>query len=126
MPIPDHLLAAEFVNLATFRKNGDAVPTPIWAAPWQGKLYAFSAGNAGKMKRLKNSSRARLAPCTGRGKLLGVWQDASAYIVTDPREIEHAVAALHEKYGWRMKLTDFGSKLAGRHGKRGYLRIEMP
>jgi PPOX class probable F420-dependent enzyme len=126
MPIPDHLLAAEFISLATFRKNGEAVPTPIWVAPWGGKLYAFSEAKAGKMKRLKNSPRARLAPCTASGKLLGVYQDAEAHIVTDPVEIEHALTALHAKYGWKMKLTDLGSRLAGRYHKRGYLRIEMP
>jgi PPOX class probable F420-dependent enzyme len=126
MPIPDHLLAAEFVNLATFRKNGDAIPTPIWAAAIDGKLYAFSEAKAGKMKRLKNSSRARLVACTRSGKALGIWQEASAYIVDDPAEIESAKAALQQKYGWKMKVADFASKAARRYDKRGYLRIEMP
>jgi hypothetical protein len=126
MPIPDHLLAAEFVNLATYRKNGDAVATPIWAAPVDGKLYAFSEARAGKMKRLKNFSRAQIVPCTSKGKPLGVWQDASAYIVDDPDEIATALKALHQKYGWKMRITDLASKAVGRYKKRGYLRIEMP
>jgi PPOX class probable F420-dependent enzyme len=126
MPIPDHLLAARFVSLATFRKNGDAVPTPIWAAPVDGKLYAFSEKKAGKMKRLRNSPRAQVVPCTGGGKLLGLWQDAEAYEVTDPAEIAAAHKALLEKYGWQMKLTDFGSKLARRYNNRAFLRIEIP
>ena len=126
MPIPDHLLAAEFVSLATFRKNGDAVPTPIWAAPIEGKLYAFSEKKAGKMKRLKNSPRARIMPCTSTGKSLGTWHDAEAFEVVDPAEIAAAYASLHEKYGWKMKLSDFASKLARRYDKRAILRIEMP
>ena len=126
MPIPDHLLSAEYVSLATFRKNGDAVSTPIWAAPLDGKLYAFSEARAGKMKRLKNFSRARLVQCNAGGKPLGVWQDASAYIVDDPTEIEAAKKALESKYGWKMKVTDLASKAARRYDKRGYLRIEMP
>lgn len=126
MPIPDHILSAEYVSLATFRKNGDAVPTPIWAAPVEGKLYAFSAGNAGKVKRLRNFSRAQLAPCTSSGKLLGVWQDASAYLVDDPAEVQLAYQALQAKYGWKMTLTDLASKLAGRYHKRVILRMEMP
>jgi PPOX class probable F420-dependent enzyme len=126
MPIPDHLLAAEFVNLATYRKNGDAVATPIWAAPLDGKLYAFSEAKAGKMKRLKNFSRAQIAPCNRTGKLLGVWQDAKAFIVEDPAEIEAANQALLAKYGWKFTVTSMASKLVGRYNKRGYLRIEMP
>lgn len=126
MPIPDHLLSAEYVSLATFRKNGDAVPTPIWAAPLDGKLYAFSEAKAGKMKRLRNFSKARLVECNSSGKPLGVWQDASAYIVEEPAEIEAAKKALAAKYGWKMTISDFASKMARRYDKRGYLRIEMP
>lgn len=126
MPIPDHVLSAEFVNLATFRKNGDAVPTPIWAAAVDGKLYAFSAANAGKVKRLRNSPRAQVVPCTRNGKLLGTWQEASAYLVDDAAELEAANQALKAKYGWKMALTDLASKLAGRYDKRAILRIEMP
>lgn len=126
MPIPDHVLSAEFVNLATFRKNGDAVPTPIWAAAVDGKLYAFSAASAGKVKRLRNSSRAQIVPCTRTGKRLGIWQEASAYLVDDPTEIEVANQALKAKYGWKMALTDLASKIGGRYNKRAILRIEMP
>lgn len=126
MPIPEHLLAAEYINLATFKKNGDAVSTPIWAAPVEGKLYAFSEAKAGKMKRLKNFSNVRICECTHRGESLGVWQDASAYIIDDPVEITTALEALQHKYGWKMRLTDLASKAVGRYAKRGYLRIEMP
>ena len=50
------LLAGEnYINLATFRKSGKAVETPIWFAHAEGSYYAFSAGNAGKVKRLRNS-----------------------------------------------------------------------
>ena len=48
---------APYVSLATFRRSGDAVRTPVWMAPADGAHYVFSAGNAGKVKRLKNSER---------------------------------------------------------------------
>jgi uncharacterized protein len=126
MPIPDHFLAAEYVSLATFRKNGDTVPTPIWAAPANGMLYAFSEAKAGKMKRLKNFSKVKLAVCNHSGKLLGVWQDGEAFKVEDPHEIELANQALLAKYGWKMKLGNVFSKLARRYDKRAIIRIEMP
>ena len=40
------------------RRNGNAVETPVWFAEHAGKLYVFSAGDAGKVKRLRNSPRA--------------------------------------------------------------------
>jgi len=39
------------VALATFRRSGAEVRTPVWFAATDGKLYVFSAGDAGKVKR---------------------------------------------------------------------------
>jgi hypothetical protein len=91
-----------YLNLETFRKNGQGVPTPVWFAgePAQGtpeKVYVYSTGDSGKAKRLRNSSRAGVAPCTARGKLLGDWINAQAEIVTGA-EAEHGMTLLNKKY----------------------------
>ncbi len=116
---------ARYIILGTFRKNGVRVDTPIWAAPRGGKLYAFTEADSGKVKRLRNSTRTRVARCGARGKLLGDWADARAQIVQDAAMIETAYQALHEKYGWQMKLTDLVSRLTGRYEKRAILEIEV-
>ncbi len=46
-----------YINLATYRRSGVAVETPVWFAKDSGRFYVFSAGNAGKVKRLRSSSR---------------------------------------------------------------------
>jgi PPOX class probable F420-dependent enzyme len=115
---------ARYVNLGTFRRSGASVDTPVWAAPHSGKLYVFTAGESGKVKRLRNSSKARVAPCDARGGLLGPWRDARAAIVESPATIEAAYVALREKYGWQMWLTDAFSRLSGRYNRRIILEIE--
>jgi PPOX class probable F420-dependent enzyme len=119
------LLSARYMSLATFKRNGDAVATPVWFAEDAGKLYVFSAGDAGKVKRLRNGTRAQAAPCTVRGKLLGTFQEARGRIVDEPATIERAYRALRRKYGFQMWLTDLMSRLAGRHSKRAVLEIEL-
>lgn len=126
MAIPGDIASAEYISLATFRKNGKAVPTPVWAAECDGSLYVFSEGKAGKVKRLRNSPRAQVAICSMRGDLLGEWHDAEGYIVEYSEEIQRAYMALRKKYGWKMMLTDLGARLTGRYNKRAILRIEMP
>src|SRR5262245_41274946 len=113
-----------YLSLATFRRDGREVATPIWFAADTGAFYAFSAGDAGKVKRLRNSPRARIAACDARGRVHGEWHDARAYLVNDPAQRTRADAALHAKYGWQMWLADTASRLTGRYGKRAYLRIE--
>ncbi len=114
-----------YINLATFRRSGKAVETPVWFAALDGRLYAFSEGKAGKVKRLRNSSRARVAVCDLRGRLLGEWIEAVARVVDDPETIERAFAALRAKYGWQMWITDLVSRIAGRINKRVIIEIEI-
>jgi PPOX class probable F420-dependent enzyme len=119
------LANAEYFNLATFRKNGNAVATPVWFAPVADTFYVFSAGDAGKVKRLRASSRARVAVCDFRGKLLGDWLDATARLVTDRAEIERAYTSLRGKYGLRMAIGDFFAKLTGRYGRRQLIAVKL-
>jgi PPOX class probable F420-dependent enzyme len=92
----------KYINLATFRKNGQEVRTPVWFAgePPQDvpeKLYVYSTANSGKAKRIRNSGRVRVAPCDMRGKLLGEWIEARAEIVSN-EEARKGVRLLNKKY----------------------------
>ncbi len=113
-----------YLSLATFRKSGVAVATPIWFARSGDHLYAFSERTAGKVRRLRNSPRARVAACDVRGNLRGPWQDAQARVLGDPAAIERAYAALRAKYGWQMWLLDLLSRLSGRYAGRAILEID--
>ena len=80
-------------------------PLTVWFAAADGRLYVFTAEQSGKVKRLRHSSRARVAPSDARGRVRGGWREASARIVIEPRSIERARAALQSKYGWQMRVT---------------------
>ena len=113
-----------YISFATRKRSGDWVATPVWFAPDQGNYYVFSAGNAGKVKRLRNFSESRIAPCTMTGKLTGEWQDTQAYLLDDPADQAIALKALRRKYGLQMLAADFFSRLSGKMGRRAYIRIE--
>jgi len=114
-----------YASLATFRRDGTEVATPIWFAEAAGKLYVFTAGESGKVKRLRRSSRARVAPCDARGGLRGAWQDATAQIITDGGLVERGRAALRAKYGWQIRILDFFSRLTGRARRRAWIQIVL-
>lgn len=117
---------ARYLSLATFRKSGKEVRTPVWFAPVGGAYYMFTAANSGKVKRLRNSSQARIAPCSVFGDIQGGWQEAKVSFL-EPGSIEQRQAhqALRSRYGWQMKLLDFGSRLAGRISARAWLKAEI-
>ena len=112
-----------YVSLATYRRNGAEVRTPVWIAGSADRFYVFSAGDAGKVKRIRVSSRCILAACDLRGNVTGEWIDAEARIVTEPAVVAVALQALRSKYGFQMRFTDFFAKLSGRFRKRAYIEI---
>ena len=114
-----------YLSLATYRANGAEVATPVWFAAVDGLLYVFTAGESGKVKRLRRSPRARVAPCDARGTPHGAWRDATAQLVTDAGVIARAQAALRAKYGWQKLLLDLGSRLTGRIRRRAWIAIVL-
>lgn len=92
--------------LVTYRRDGRAVPTPVWAAPGEdGLLYVRSERDAGKLKRLRNDPRLLVAPCTVRGKPLGAPFEARARML-EPAEEPVAEAALAARYGLGRELFE--------------------
>jgi uncharacterized protein len=113
-----------YLSLATFRKNGSEVVTPVWFAAHQGKLYVFSAGDSGKVKRLRNSPRTKVAACDVRGRIQGPWRETTARIVTDKALEEGAYAALDRKYGFQKRFLDFFSWISGKIRRRALIEID--
>jgi PPOX class probable F420-dependent enzyme len=114
-----------YLSLATFRRDGRAVETPVWFAPAGAHYYVFSESRAGKMKRLRNDAHVRVAACDVRGKVHGEWLEGSARCVDDDESIDIAYDALLAKYGWMMRITDFFSKLTGRFDARAIIQITL-
>ena len=94
-----------YLNLETFRKNGDGVRTPVWFAADPGadlrsrdaKVYVYTIENTGKVKRVRNNPRVRIAPCNRTGGLQGDWIDANAR-VAEGAEAERGLKLLTQKY----------------------------
>ena len=120
------LLTTEtYINLATFRRNGTAVETPVWFAILGGKLYVVTDGTSAKVKRIRATQRVRLASCNVWGGGTGDWIDGTGRILKEQKLIGRAHAALEKKYGWQMWLLDTTSHLFGRIGRRAYLELSV-
>jgi PPOX class probable F420-dependent enzyme len=117
--------AASYVSLATFRRDGREVRTPVWVARDGEHLYVFSEAKAGKVKRLRNDSRVRVAACDMRGRVHGAWQEGTGRRLDSAAEIDTAYRALRGKYGWQMRMADFFSRLSGRYDQRAILELRL-
>lgn len=117
MPIPPEIKSQKYMSLATFRKNGDAVYTPIWFGEKDDKLYVMTRSDSGKYKRIKNNPKVRIAPCTMRGKITGPEFAATARVLP-LEDWPGARKVLAHKY-WLLLISAFWSK------SNVYLEIEV-
>lgn len=94
-----------YISLETFKKSGEGVKTPVWfaadpASDLSGegaRLYMYTIGNTGKVKRIRNNPHVKIAPCTLKGEVLGEWTEANAEIVTG-ETASQAMKLLNKKY----------------------------
>ena len=93
MPSSQKLLALgdeQFVSLTTFRKSGVPVSTPVWIARDGDSLVVTTPASSGKVKRLRNSPRVQLSPCSRMGKVAEGSEstEANAVILDDPTTVD--------------------------------------
>jgi len=105
----------KYLSLETFKKTGEGVKTPVWFAADPrtdlsgdgARLYIYTIGNTGKVKRIRNNGHVKIAPCTIKGVPLGDWADARAEIITGD-ESSRAMGLLNKKYiPWKQVLDFF-------------------
>ena len=119
------LKGENYISFATKKRSGEFVATPVWFAPHKGSYYLFSAGGAGKVKRLRNFSQSRVASCTMRGTLTGEWMDAESVLLDSDEDKKTALQALRRKYGMQMKVGDIFANISGKMAKRAYIRVDI-
>jgi PPOX class probable F420-dependent enzyme len=116
----ERLGAEKYVLLTTFRKDGRAVPTPLWVVPDGSGLAAWTPADSGKVKRIRNSGRVTLTACDVRGNPKGETIEAVARIGS-AEETARIRPVLVRKYGLLGRLTVWGSKI--RRGEQGTIAI---
>ena len=96
----------KYCLLVTYKRSGEAVPTPVWFGLGDGKLYVRSEANVAKVKRIRNDPRVRVAPCTARGKPLGPPAEGLARVLDQHVDSELAEVALQANYGLGRKIYE--------------------
>lgn len=107
------LADARYVLLSTFRRNGEAVATPVWIARYGDELAVWTERGAGKVKRVRNDSRVELAACDVRGRRTrGKTVTGRARLLDDAgsQQVRDAIARKHGLFG---RVAVFFSRLRG-------------
>jgi PPOX class probable F420-dependent enzyme len=100
----------KYLNVETYRKNGQGVRTPVWFVESgddnnnNSILYIRTSNDTGKYKRIRNNPSVQIAPCDMRGGVKGKWVKGEARIASEDEKIK-AFKMLEKKYGMVYKMT---------------------
>ncbi|MBB4685100.1 PPOX class F420-dependent oxidoreductase [Amycolatopsis jiangsuensis] len=109
----ERLADEKYVLLTTFRRDGRAVPTAVWAAREGDELVVWSDRNAGKVKRIRNGGDVRVQACDVRGRSTHGAEVAGTARLLDRQGSERVRRAIAGKYGVVGRVTMFFSRLRG-------------
>ena len=103
-----------YINLETYRRNGQQVATPVWfTIDYDNEIiYVVTRSKTGKVKRLRNNPRVRIVPCGMRGQLKGKWLNGKATFAT-PEQLEIALKQRNKKSGLKVRLSGLLSRTKG-------------
>jgi len=113
-----------FLNLETFRRNGQGVRTPVWFTQDGGMFYVRTVAGSGKVKRVRNKGTVRIVPCEADGTPTGECAPGHAVEVTDEGTAELVAGLLEKKYG-EERVRQFAAATTARGDKYTVLKIEL-
>ncbi|EGD54477.1 PPOX class F420-dependent oxidoreductase [Gordonia neofelifaecis] len=112
--------AAKYVMLTTYKKDGTAVASPLWAAPDGDDMLLWTVVDSWKVKRLRRNNNVLVQACDARGGKTHGPQVAGVAEVIDRQP---AADAIVRKYGLIGRLTIWGSSI--RRGASGTVGIRV-
>ncbi|MFC0531737.1 PPOX class F420-dependent oxidoreductase [Phytohabitans kaempferiae] len=121
----DRLARETYVLLTTFRRDGRAVATPVWAVRDGDALMVWTVADSGKVKRIRRNGAVTVAPCDLRGNPHGEAVSGHATLTGSAEGDDHVRRLIVRKYGLLGRITMLGSRIRrGRHGTVG-LRVTL-
>ncbi|WP_454163755.1 PPOX class F420-dependent oxidoreductase [Gordonia iterans] len=119
-PTVAQIAEAKYVMLTTYKKDGTAVASPLWAARDGEDLLLWTVTDSWKVKRLRRNNTVLVQACDARGKTVSGPQVAGIGEVIDGAV---AARAIERKYGLIGRLTVLGSRV--RRGASGTVGIRV-
>jgi len=113
----------KYLNLESYRRNGQGVRTPLWFVEDNRALYFYTPAHSYKVKRIAANPRVRVVPCDMRGNVKGEWVDATARRIYG-EESRRADELLDRKYGLAKRILNFLARVRGRERAAFAIQID--
>ncbi|MER6675344.1 PPOX class F420-dependent oxidoreductase [Streptomyces sp. NPDC000983] len=120
----DRLGSGQYLLITSYRKNGTAVPTPVWVVRDGDALGVWTVADSWKVKRIRARADVLVGPCDLRGRPTGDSVPATAEI-TDAATVARYRKLIARKYGIVGRLTLLGSRIRRRSAGTVGIRVTL-
>jgi len=87
-----------YINLETYKKNGEPKLTPVQSLEHNGVIYVRTDPATWKVKRIRKNPHVRIVPSDRNGKLMGRWVDGEARVL-EGEENDGMLKVFRKEYG---------------------------
>ena len=112
----------KYLSLETYKRDDTPIQTPVWFVIDNDQLYITTKETTGKVKRLRNNQKARIAVCSMKGDIKSNWVDVGLEKIPEESNVEKIVKLRKKKYGFSARLV---SMFTSQKGKTMAYSIEV-
>jgi PPOX class probable F420-dependent enzyme len=97
----------------------------VWVVQVGERLYVNTEDGSGKVKRLRNNPRIRMAPSTMGGRPLADWREGTARLVDDAALVRRVNDAIRAKYGLWARMHILFALFSRRARERVIVEVQL-
>jgi PPOX class probable F420-dependent enzyme len=97
-PDLDARFPGRYLSVTSFKRDGTAVPTPVWFVSDGTRLLALTDLHSAKIRRIRRNPRVLVASCRADGKLRREAVPARAELLTATVDLERIQKLLAARY----------------------------
>ena len=94
----DQFSGRRYINLESYKKNGEPKQTPVQSLEHNGVIYVRTDPTSWKVKRIKRNPNVRIVPCNRNGKPNGLWVEGEALIL-EGEDKDQTLNVFRKEYG---------------------------
>jgi uncharacterized protein len=115
----------KYINLESFKKNGDPKQTPVQSLEHDGLIYVRTDPTTWKVKRIGCNPHVRIVLSDRNGKPTGTWVDGQAHLLAG-EEKDRMLSVFKKEYGgFGYSMVGFVGRMRGEHDMTAVISIKL-
>lgn len=94
-----------YLSLTSYKRDGTAVPTPVWFVEDRDRLLVQTDANSGKVKRIRANPNVSVAVCSARGRLRDTPLPGLAEVLEGKEHLDRIELLIRQKYRSEMPMA---------------------